>query len=1622
MSQEAELRTELIEKIVALIYEKMQKPKAELVSNFARLFLSDVSMEDLTPRHLPDLYGMVLSHWHLINQRKPGIPSIKIYNPNYELDGWQTPHTVVAISADNMPFLVDSVRMELNRYGFTTYFIIHLSMNVVRDKSGQITEIFSSNKRVKGKLLGEAPIYLEISKQTDVALIGQMEKDLERVLADVRMAVEDWQPMVKKAHEVLQDLKVYRIKASKPEIQEIEEFVGWVIHDHFTFLGSQDYVLFQKNGHSFLKVIPQSGLGILREGGTGNPLVGVDLPTQKTSMRGEELVISKSNLQATIHRPAYMDCIAVKRYNAEGEEVGERRFLGLYTSSAYSSRPQFIPILRRKVENVMERSGLPEKGHANKELLNILEQFPRDELFQASEDSLFEITMGILHLQERKQIRLFVRRDVFGRSVSCLVFVPRDRYQTKLRQKFQDILQAEFQGYGIEFTTTFTESILARTLYVIQTDPTLKVEPDLKKLEAKLAEAAKSWQDDLKEALLENFGEEKGTALVDWYDGAFPSSYQEQYTAHTAVFDIKHIETVNEKNPLGIILYRPLEAQENELHLKLFRMGAQITLSDVLPMLENMGLRVLSEHPYEIKLKWASLAKSGIIWLQDFGMDLAGAKELNPNEIKDIFQDAFVHIWQGDAENDGFNRLVLAAHLNWRETSMLRAYAKYLRQVGFTFSQVYIESALSHHPKIVSLLVKLFYAKFDPRGERKTGNGSVTFVHSILDSLRMVSNLDEDRIFRRYLEIIQATLRTNFFQVDTAGQPKSYISFKLDCAKVPDLPLPKPLYEIFVYSPRVEGVHLRVGKIARGGIRWSDRREDFRTEVLGLVKAQQVKNAVIVPVGAKGGFFPKCLPASGARDEVMKEVVVCYSTFIRGLLDITDNLKAGQVVAPEDVVHDDGEDPYLVVAADKGTASFSDIANGIAAEYGFWLGDAFASGGGQGYDHKKIGITAKGAWESVKRYFRDLGIDVQKQAFTVIGIGDMAGDVFGNGLLLSKQLRLVAAFNHAHIFLDPDPEAEVSYKERERLFNLPRSTWEDYNPALISKGGGVYKRTLKSIVLSEEVKRRLELDSESLEPNELIRAILRAKVDLLWNGGIGTYVKASKETHAEVGDRSNDGLRINGNELRCRVVAEGGNLGFTQLGRVEYALNGGLLHTDFIDNSAGVDCSDHEVNAKILLNELVSQGDLTLKQRNQILKEMTENIALLVLKNNTKQTQALAIAARRAKVRLDDHTRLIQNLEREGKLNRALEGLPTDEELMNRKLSGTALTPPELAVLLAYSKNVLQHEIMESRLPEDPYFVTFLKSAFPSILSTSFLPAMQKHRLRREIIATQLSNSIVNEMGATFLQRLKDETGASSELVIRSVTIARAVFDVPGLWQKIEDLDNTASTEVQITLFLEIIRLVRRATRWFVRNYRKDFDISGTIQYFVSPIHQLVDALETLLPTEDLQQLTIHAESYEKFNVPLNLAKRMAGLPMLFSGLDIIQAALAANVDVLEMAKLHFSLGDVLRLQWFRDKIANYPVSNHWESVAAAVFRDDLDTHQSGLALEVFRMAFPETMREDRIACWSEENKKFLEQWHKMFLEAKPSATPAFAMFVVAIRELHDLVHTSRYRVKQQEA
>jgi glutamate dehydrogenase len=1221
---------------------------------------------------------------------------------------------------------------------------------------------------------------------------------------------------------------------------------------------------------------------------------------------------------------------------------------------------------------------------------------------------LFEISMGILHLQERQRVRLFVRRDTYGRFFSCLVFVPRERYNTNIRSRMQEILQRAFDGANVEFNVRLSESVLARLHFIIYTEPGRVPDYDVDQIEERLVETTHSWADNLYDALIEQYGEERGTELFRKYREAFPAGYRDGFLPRTAVTDIGRMEELASDDDINMTLYHPLEEPENFLGFKLYRFGEQISLSGILPLLEDMGVEVVDERPHKIQP-----AGSPPVWIYDFGLLHEAGDDLQTGQIKEIFQDAFARAWRGAVENDGFNRLVLRARLTWRQITVLRAYSKYLRQGGTTFSQNYMEDTLYTNSHITRLLMELFEARFDPNRQESAREETERLKGEIEDALEAVVSLDEDRILRNFLNVTLATVRTNYYQSGPDGDPKPYLSFKFDPGEITVLPLPRPMFEIFVYSPRAEGVHLRGGKVARGGIRWSDRREDFRTEILGLMKAQTVKNAVIVPVGAKGGFVVKRPPTEGGREALMQEVVACYRTLICGMLDLTDNLDGDRVVPPPEVVRYDEDDPYLVVAADKGTATFSDIANGISAEYGFWLGDAFASGGSAGYDHKEMGITARGAWESVKRHFRELGTDTQSEDFTVAGIGDMSGDVFGNGMLLSRHIKLVGAFNHLHIFLDPDPDPEESFEERERLFKLPRSSWTDYDEGLISEGGGVFSRTAKSIPLSPQVQELLGVEDESLTPNEVIRALLKARVDLLWNGGIGTYVKASYETNADVGDRSNDAVRVDATELGCRVVGEGGNLGFTQRGRIEYALRGGRIYMDAIDNSAGVDTSDHEVNIKILLDAIVKNGDMTEKQRNELLAEMTEEVAHLVLRDNYQQTQALSLAVTQAAPMVDVHARYIRALEHAGKLNRDLEFLPSEETLSERKSDGMGLSAPEFAILLSYTKITLYRELVDSEVVEDAYLFGELERYFPTPLRERFGEQMKEHRLRREITATHLANSMVNRCGTSFAFRLNEETGASWPEIARAYTAAREAFGMRDLWAQIEALDARVEAQTQIRMLLDARKLVERATRWLLRNRRPPLDIAATVSYFSERTAELSGRIPGLLLDGDREALERATERLVESNVPPDLARRVATLRTMFSALDIVDVADAAEESVETAAAVYFTLGDRLRLHWVRGHVEALPRDNRWRTLARAALRDDLYSLQAALTAEILRSVPEDLPAQERIDAWVDDNREAVERVLQVLTDINASGAFDLATLSVALREIRNLTTSS---------
>jgi glutamate dehydrogenase len=1604
-SQNDNGRQALINNLCKYIQNKVPKEQIELVKKFAERYYAFAPLNDLLEYSMENLAGAFLSHWNFIYIRKPFECKIQVFNPTLEKDGWESKHTIIEVSHDDIPFLVDSMRMAVNRKDIQVHLAIHFGgLKVLRDEKHRITDILPSGG-YNAKATTEAPIYFEIDRQNNPKILEDLKTELEHTLSDVRVSVYDWRKMLERAEESLLELEKNPPALDPAEITESKDFLRWLIDNHFTFLGCRDYKLIGNETNRALQIIPGSGLGVLREDNTV-PVARTyaDLPPQarKLALSKNILIIAKTKTRATVHRDTYTDYIGVKRFNERGELIGERRFIGLYTSTAYHSSPRHIPFLRHKVAKIMQDLHFPPDSHNGKEVIHILETLPRDDLFQATHEELSNLTLGILQLQERKRIRLFVRKDAYGRYFSCLVYVPREIFTTELSNTMQDILMSAFHGLESSFTTYFSDSVLARIHFHIRINPKKSVDYDADALEQKIIAAARSWSEEFKSELMHAFGDENGSKYFTKYRRAFPASYTEYYTPATAIHDIKIIEDLSPENPLGMNFYK---SGKTELRLKLYHVSYTIALSDVLPTLENMGLRIVGERPHEIIFK-----DGNTIWINDFNMVYLKNKEIDIDAIVEKFKDAFANIWFENAEDDGFNRLVLGAELTWRETTILRAYTKYLRQIGFTFSQSYVELALVNNPMIAKDLVSLFLLRFSPEYRSDTSE----LVAKIEKSFDDVTSLDEDRILRRILEIILATTRTNYFQKNAENGFKSHISFKFDPAQISDLPLPRPMFEIFVYSPRVEGVHLRRGKVARGGIRWSDRREDFRTEILGLMKAQNVKNSVIVPVGAKGGFFPKTLP-EGDRDAVMTEVIYCYSAFIRGLLDLTDNIVNQKIVPPPDVVRYDEDDPYLVVAADKGTATFSDLANAIAKTYNFWLDDAFASGGSAGYDHKKMGITARGAWESVKRHFRELDINPDTTDFTVVGIGDMSGDVFGNGMLMSSHIKLIGAFDHRHIFIDPNPDPQKSFQERKRLFALPRSSWMDYDVKLISEGGGIYNRSAKSIKISPELKKILNIKNDFLVPNELIRALMKSPVDLIFNGGIGTFVKASFETHLDVGDRTNDGIRVNGDELTARVVGEGGNLGLTQSARIEYSLNDGIIYTDFIDNSAGVDCSDHEVNIKILLNKVIKDRLMTLEERNQLLEAMTDEVGHLVLRDNYEQTQMLSLEASVATRTTDLFRRYMDEMEKHGRLDRTLEFLPDDKMIQERKAHELGLTRPEIAVMIAYCKLFLKQDILDSAVPEDPYFIKYLKLAFPAELHEKYLTQMKEHSLRREIIATQLAKSITDHMGVNFVERLQRETGASTDFIIRAFVISDEIFQMTDIWHQIEALDYQVQVTVQQRMILQVYFLIRRATRWFLRNRKPNISIEDTIATFKKPISELIEALPTLLTPDEKEYLDSEVHSLVIEGVPEPLAGRASICEILFTSLDMVEAAIKNNLSLEKIAQTYYILDGSLELNWIRTQMNSYSIENQWDELARSRFRDDLERAQSKLSVNVLKLKSKKVADKslpEKVDAWLSQNKHLIDRWQNLLAEIKASNTVDFVTFSVVLRELADFAKT----------
>jgi glutamate dehydrogenase len=1584
-------KARLIHKAALLCGESLDPAERERAAAIIAKFYEHAPPSDVAERSPRDLGGAALSLWRFAHRRRPGHAKIRVYNPEVGVDGWSSPHTVVEIVNDDMPFLVDSVTGAINASERVCRLVIHPILNVERDAQGRLRAVHDSTAAGS---LRESWMQVEITREPDPAGLAQLTQDLSRVLADVRAAVSDWQAMRQTLRTILDELPGPPPPPVPPyEVAEVQDFLRWLDDDNFTFLGYREY-LFDAAGKP---AWPARGILADPEYRIFDGLRDLSsLPpdVQKFVRRRELLVITKSNRRSTVHRNAHMDVIGIRRFDAAGAVIGIRLFLGLFTSLAYSRSPRAIPILRRKVRHIVERSGFSPASHDGKALAHILDTLPRDELFQGDEDELFNTAIGILNLQERQRIALFVRRDPLERFVSCLVFAPRERYDSNLRRRFAAILERAFAGRLSAFYTHLDDSVLARIQFIIRTTRGEVPAVDIAALERELAEAGRNWSDHLEEQAAAAFGEAEARARLRRLK-PFPVPYQALTDTAQALADLPRIEKVLAGSALEVSLHPA--AEQGRFGLRLYRARDPVVLSDILPMLENLGLRVVAEEPFRI-----DSVDGEAVWVHEF--QVVGASEVS-GATQRRFEEALVAMWTGRVDNDGFNRLVLAAGLSAREIGVLRLYAKVLRQAGSTFSQTYMENTLGAHPKIAARLVRLFEIRFDPTGPADRGLAVMGEVQAIDHALDMVASLDEDRILRSYLTLILKSVRTNYFQLLPSGEPKPYLAVKFASSELDLLPAPRPLFEIFVYSPRVEGVHMRAGKVARGGIRWSDRKEDFRTEILGLMKAQTVKNTVIVPVGAKGGFVVKQPPAD--RDRLGAEAVECYKVLIRGLLDLTDNLIADdagrhRLKAPQNVVRHDGDDPYLVVAADKGTATFSDYANAISEEYEYWLGDAFASGGSAGYDHKAMGITARGAWELVKRHFREFGRNLETGDATVIGVGDMSGDVFGNGMLMSRRLRLLGAFDHRHIFVDPDPDPAHSFGERARLFRLPRSSWADYDRRLISQGGGVFERSAKSVAITPQMKRLFDIAEDTLTPAELIRKMLAAPVDLLWFGGIGTFVKAPDESHAMVGDRANDAVRVDSSQVRAKVIGEGANLGVTQRGRVAYALAGGRINTDAIDNSAGVDTSDHEVNIKILIDRAIATGVMPGAEREPLLHAMTEDVAALVLRDNYLQGEALSLAEARGLSALDRQLRLMRELEKSGRLDRALEFLPDDETLTNRAAHRQGLTRPELAVLLAYAKMAIDAELLASDLPDAPPLEPELFGYFPQALRDRLGPHIPSHPLRREIVATVVANDLVNRAGITFVADLRARTGRQPAEIARAYLIVREIFDLPRLWTEIESLDNRVAAPIQIEMLLEIATVVERAAAWLLHQRR--LDLAADPARLAPHVRGLAGSLPELLPARDQAIAQERAQRLLAADVPAPLALRIGVMIFLAPALDIAELAERTGRSLDQTGRVYYEAGVRFALDEMRAAARRLPAETQWQKLAVEAVIEDVLKLQADLAARV--LAGDHAAAPDPLTTWAAARAADLAPSEALVRELHGSASPDLALLVVAARQL----------------
>lgn len=1603
-------KTRLIDESLKIFLEPLPKKAHKNAEVFFRQFYAHFNHEDMHPFTPISLSQTFMSLWELIQNREPDQAKYRIYRWKPGKQEHQSERLIIDIVNKNMPFLVDSLTELLQRHKLHAHILVHPIVCVERDTSNNLVTIQPSKNRDTHKNNLESIIHCEVKEALTSTQLRALEKDIPRILGDIHWATRDWQLMRKKALETLEVIQRFPHLEEYTQ-SELIEFIQWLEDRHFTFLGYCEYV-FPKRSKSIGNVVPGTPLGILKNKAfqsLESIFEGIEkMPEGKEHLfQPTPLTINKSSQISKVHRSVPMDTIAIRELDATGAVSKLYLFIGLFTSEAYDSSPRDIPFLRQKVKNIVKRAGFDSAWHDGKALLHILDSLPRDELFEADEEELAEIGLTTLNIQSRQRLVMFMRKDHFNRYLSCLVYIPRDRFDYELCEQIKALIAQDLNSSVTLMKAQFGSFSLALVHYHIHLTPHSNLKYNQGLLEQKLMEAARSWRDELRFVIDTKLNEWESAPLIKRYGKAFSKSYEDNFDAHEAYLDIIEIEKLLLEKKKGSRVYRPDDYENTRLKLKIYNPGRPLALSEILPTLENLDLKVLTEIPFEVK----PTDLNSSFWIHDFDLESRGNCPIDMEVAQTKFRETLLRIWSGETKDGSFNRLVIRAGLDWRQCMMFLAYSAYLRQIGTHFSEGYLSNALIHNPGITRLLSDLFQSRFSP--ETPSSEGEERLSKAIEQALVHVINPDDDRILRHFRNLIQSTIRTNYFQPQENGIPKPYISFKIESAKVEELPLPKPLYEIFVFSPDMEAIHLRGGKVARGGIRWSDRMQDYRTEVLGLMKAQMVKNTVIVPVGSKGGFIVKKSLMELPRGQQIAEVVTCYKTMMRGLLDITDNLVKGKVVPPKHVVRHDDDDPYLVVAADKGTATFSDYANSVSQEYNFWLQDAFASGGSAGYDHKKMAITARGAWESVRQHFRSMNINVDNEEITVVGIGDMSGDVFGNGLLLSQHLKLLAAFNHMHIFVDPSPDSTTSFKERQRLFKLPKSTWADYNPSLISKGGGVFERKARILEISPQIKELFHLTRANVTPQELIQAILKANVDLIWFGGIGTYVKAKSESHADVADHVNNSVRVNASDLHAKVIGEGANLGVTQLGRIEFAQGGGHINTDAIDNSAGVDTSDHEVNIKILLNQLIAENKMSLKIRDNLLKEMSKDVAFLVLRDNQLQNQAISLIASQGMALADQQGNFMRALEKQGLLNRDIEYLPDDATLAEYQEKNIALSRPEIAILLSYAKLKLYADILESKLIDHPYFESCLIEYFPNIIQQKYKKSILTHPLKREIIATIAVNMLVNQMGPSFVNEVIEKSGASVSDVFKAYFIVQEIFGLKDLWMRAENLYERISMDNQLTVMISLWKLARRAVLWMLRSHPGKLDLVKTTDTFLKGVSTLSTCLEAALDPESQASLQTSFQHYLHLGLPKDFAYKLASLGIMTTFPDIILIAEKVRYAVQDTAHIYFLVGDYFGFNYLRNGIELLKSSGSWQRLALTSLTEDLYNYQDRLCIEVLKQGKGKRLsahnKGELLKHWIDSNPSGVARIEKLLTMIKATRVTDLAQLMVISRELRIL-------------